>query len=209
MKYFVLAFILALFAIFAGYLDLESSGWFYRMNGGQFYDNALTDFIFKYGPWPAFILGFTALFIFIFDKKRRRASLVVILAGILGVGLLIHGIKDCWGRPRPIQIEQFGGKYQYSPFYLPREYTGEKMRGFPSGHAASGFMFLSLVVLGLRYRNKYLLLAGWVTTTILGGGLSITRMAQGKHFFSDVFMSLVLMWLAVIVLDKICHKGQQ
>ena len=186
------------------------TGYFYE--GGHFVDNFWTSLVFEYGPYPAFISTFAAFFIFCFSffidscRRWRFPALLVVLTLVLGSGLVVHGLKEVWGRPRPVQIVDFGGEYNYRPFYMPNFCHGEdaKFRGFPCGHASTGFFFLSFIYLGRRYRKRLLWWMGWILTCFMGVVLSVTRVVQGKHFFSDVVMSFLLMWLVVVILDKIC-----
>lgn len=114
----------------------------------------------------------------------------------LGAGLITNmGLKEYWGRPRPKQVIEFGGKHEYRPFWHPNFHTRhDPQRSFPSGHVAMGFYFLSLYLVGKRYNNVPLKRSGLFLVAFLGGGLMIARIAQGGHFFSDVLFSPILMW---------------
>src|SRR5215467_6617018 len=50
-----------------------------------------------------------------------RAALMMLLTLALGPGLLANTIlKDNWGRPRPIQVTEFGGPLEFLPWWDPR-----------------------------------------------------------------------------------------
>jgi|LGVE01.1.fsa_nt_gb membrane-associated PAP2 superfamily phosphatase len=60
--------------------------------------------------------------------------------------------KDCWGRPRPDQIESFGGNEKYLLVW----YKGVSGKGksFPSGHASAGFyLFAPFFFLRKRFKK--------------------------------------------------------
>ena len=115
---------------------------------------------------------------------------------VIGAGLVTNlGFKEYWGRPRPKQVIEFGGKHEYRPFWIPDFHTRhDPQRSFPSGHVAMGFYFLSMVLVGKRYHSPLLKNMGLFLVIFLGGGLMIARVVQGGHFFSDVIVSPILMW---------------
>src|SRR5262249_24407071 len=50
-----------------------------------------------------------------------RAALLMLLTLGLGPGLLANVIlKDKWGRPRPIEVTEFGGPLKFVPWWDPR-----------------------------------------------------------------------------------------
>jgi membrane-associated PAP2 superfamily phosphatase len=205
-----LIFFIAL-APFTPWLDHVISGWFYN---GHFVSNSFVDFFYNYGNFPGNILWAIALIIFLFSYwyapliKWRAGLLVLILTLPLGAGLITNVLlKDHWGRPRPKQTIEFGGKQPYRPFYSPNFFhQPEPSKSFPSGHAAMGFYFLTLGLVGWRYRNKTLFFLGIAIAVLFGGTLSIVRIAQGAHFFSDVLSSALIMWCSTLFVDRIVNK---
>ncbi len=57
-----------------------------------------------------------------------------------------------------------------------------------------GFYFFSLIFLGKGLNSRFLYYSGLFLVVTLGGALSLTRILQGGHFFSDVLASAVIMW---------------
>ena len=101
--------------------------------------------------------------------------------------------KDHWGRARPRDVAEFGGARQYTPAFKPSQ---ECLRNcsFPSGDAAAAFFSLALArALG---RSRALLAVG----VAYGVVISLSRVAVGAHFFSDVVVSFFLMWIIADVL---------
>jgi len=128
----------------------------------------------------------------------RKLWLYPIIVLILGPGLLVNSIlKDNWGRPRPRDITEFGGKYAYeSPLQYDNSSPG---KSFPCGHATMGFYFYALAfVAGRKSRLRFFALT--VFATLFGGAIGFARMAQGGHFLSDVIWAGGLIYLVSFVL---------
>ena len=68
-----------------------------------------------------------------------------------------------------------------------------------------GFYFFTVALIGMRLQKKRVFYLGLVLTIFLGAALSLIRMAQGGHFFSDVLMSALIMWLTALAFDRIVY----
>lgn len=122
----------------------------------------------------------------------RHVSIVFLCAALLGPGLVIEGVfKNTVGRPRPVQIEQFGGNQAFQgPFALGD--NPEAHRSFCSSHAAAGFALMGLgLTCGPTWRRRWLLI-GLVSGAVIGAG----RIMQGGHFLSDVVFAFYAVWLS-------------
>jgi lipid A 4'-phosphatase len=201
--------LLVAFAPFSTWIDLKISSFFY-LGHRTFPSSPLLDFFFFYGEKSSFFVSAIVLTLFFcsyFIKKwisLRLPSLFIGLAILLGPGFIVNvGMKQVWGRPRPLQIVEFGGKTSFRPFWAPRGCLRPNFeyRSFPSGHTAIGFSYLTLVFLGRRYQNRTLLITGISLTLFWGVGLMCARIIQGGHFFSDVVVSALLMFWLVKGLD--------
>jgi membrane-associated PAP2 superfamily phosphatase len=128
--------------------------------------------------------------------RRTGAFLVLLLA--LGPGLLVNTVfKDHWGRPRPREIVQFGGKKQFlQPWQKGIDGQG---RSFPSGHASAAFYMTSPYLI-YRRRNKQLARIWLAGGMIFGIFMSIARITQGAHFFSDNLWAWGTVHLTALVL---------
>ena len=109
---------------FLNNFDLEVSKFFYSKD--HFQHNPLRDFIYTYGMLPAQSFFILAVVMLIFSYIHPQLSVwrkgvwTVVLTMVIGIGLVINlGFKDHWGRPRPKQIQEFGGQQQFHPFYIP------------------------------------------------------------------------------------------
>jgi len=147
---------------------------------------------YRSAPWVTGSLALTgaaALVAGILRKESRRLrlhGLFVLLCVILGPGLIVNGIlKDHWGRPRPRQIVEFGGRLEYAPPLLP---AGTPGKSFPCGHCSVGYLYATGWWLWRRSRPRWAA-ASLAAGSILGTLLGIGRMAAGGHFLSDVVWS--------------------
>ncbi|MFA7061794.1 MAG: phosphatase PAP2 family protein [Pedobacter sp.] len=127
---------------------------------------------------------------------RQGAFLVLLLA--LGPGLMVNVIfKDHWGRPRPRDIVQFGGKQEFlQPWQMG---INGKGRSFPSGHGSAAFYMTAPYFIYRRSRKRlaYTWLAGGLFFGIL---MSIARIAQGGHFLSDNLWAWGMVHLCAVTL---------
>lgn len=198
-------------------LDLEISRFFYDQQDGEkgsFVSNELTYGIFHYGVLPAWILVGLASLVLILSyvsapfKKWRDSSLLLVLTLAIGSGMITNALlKDNWGRPRPRQIIEFGGTQEFRPYYSPNFFDQpEPSKSFPSGHASMGFYFFALALAGKRLNKPVIFYIGISLAIIFGIALSLTRVAQGGHFFSDVMTSALIMWLTALTFNWLLAK---
>jgi len=187
-------------------IDLEISNWFYTHAGA--FDNDpenIWGFLYRYGPLPAWLLSIGgglvfALGLFVARFRRyRKISLFFVVYMVLGPGLIVNlGFKDNWGRPRPAQVEQFGGDMSFQPVW-EKGAAGEG-RSFPSGHAAVAFFMMAPFFVFWadgRYGSAFAFLGVGLGFGILMG---MARIAQGGHFASDVFWSAGFIYLTGVIL---------
>lgn len=206
-------------APFLTWIDLGVTRFFYSIGNDpveHFISHPFLDFLFDYGTMPANITGALAgigvLLSHVFKKFRslRAPCLVLLLTYAVGAGLLINGIfKEYWGRPRPKQVEEFGGTKTFRPFYSPDfAQKPPPSKSFPCGHCAMGFYFFALALVGNRLHNRNLFLSGMVLALVLGILLSLTRIMQGGHFVSDTLFSMLIMWYTALAMDWLAYKAE-
>lgn len=204
------------FAIFmwaSPWLDDFISLFFYKEG---FHNNAWHQFVYKWAVWPATITAACGLICFIgsflspYFKKYRRLGLVLFLTLAIGSGLITHLLlKDQWGRPRPRQTLAFGGDQEFRPFYKPYFNNPHTAKSFPCGHCASGFYFFVLAFIGKKTSNRRLETSGWILGSTLGVILSLTRIAQGGHWFSDTVISALIMLTTAWLITSLCMDNTE
>lgn len=147
----------------------------------------------KYLPWLFAGPAFAAIALkLIFPHGRMfmpaRGAVLIAATLALGPGLLVNGIlKEYWGRPRPIHMQDFGGAHAFKPWYSPGG-TCPTNCSFVSGEGATGAFLVAPASLVPGPLGVVAMTAA-VGFGLLGGGL---RIAFGGHFFTDVVFSMVL-----------------
>ncbi len=186
-------------------LDIYLESLFYKQGSGWYLkDYFLVQWLYDYGQYPGIICSVTGLvgliFSFIIPRWRRYRKVFAFLFLLMLIGSLLlvnFTFKDHWGRPRPREIVQFGGEYDFVEHWLMGP-TGPNS-SFPSGHAAAAFYMIFPYFLLRDNRRK---LAQFFLITGVGYGLlmGLGRMIQGGHFASDVIYSGGFMYLTGLVL---------
>lgn len=181
-------------------LDLWVQSYYYE-DGWRLGQLRWVKLLYHYGNIPAIITAVGALLLYIrsFNERSRqliyrKMTLYLTLAMIMGPGIIVNTIlKDNWGRPRPRELELYGGRYSYeAPLTIDPSSTG---KSFPCGHATMGFYFYALALLfAHRKRRQYVLIT--IFATLYGLLIGWVRVMQGGHFVSDVIFSGGIVYLS-------------
>ena len=185
-------------------LDITVSGLFFGQNG---------NFIATEQDWFIYfvrkmIMPLLVLLIFIiplasivkqyFYKEKilnipTRDWMYVFTCLILGTGVVVNSIfKNLWGRARPNDTIQFNGDEPFTIPWLNVDYCDTNC-SFVSGDVS--FFTLSLAVLIIFNKQS------WNTYAYIGIGLiSLLRIMEGDHFFSDTIMSFIITYVIIKVL---------
>jgi len=138
--------------------------------------------------WPAFRPG-----VRLFTDARNLVA--ILLTFTLGPGLLVNvGLKDHWHRPRPVQVQEFGGPSEFRPWW---DTSGACVRNcsFVSGEVAGATaMVLVAAVMPVEMAGSAIIVA-----LIFAVGVALLRMAFGGHFLSDVIFAALLTHLVAIL----------
>ncbi len=198
----VLVIATCLLAITGADMRLESL--FYQPGSGWVHTNDNPwSFLYRYGALPGLILGVAAAAVFLasfFSRglyPYRKLALFFILLLALGPGLINSVFKDYWGRPRPRQVDAFGGDQKFLQVWQ----TGPAGEGksFASGHASIAFYLVS-PFFALRRSSARWAYFSLVVGLAYGALMGLARMIQGGHFPSDVLWSAGFVYLTGLIL---------
>jgi membrane-associated PAP2 superfamily phosphatase len=184
--------------------DLAVSSMFYFGGKWPVGDRFFWQLLYHLDRIPSISLGAVGLAVFLISFTRveycrwRRSGIFLLLLLLLGPGLLVNVVfKDNWGRPRPRDVVEFGGKMEFlHPWQKVDDGTG---RSFPSGHSSGAFYMAApyLVYRRSDRRRAYAWLAGGL---LFGIVMSIARITQGAHFLSDTLWSFGMVSLVALLL---------
>jgi membrane-associated PAP2 superfamily phosphatase len=133
---------------------------------------------------------------------EARAALFLIATLALGPGILTNVVlKDHWGRPRPIDVQQFGGDYRFEPWWDPRGDCPNNC-SFIAGEPSGAFWTLAPAALAPPPLQG----VAFGAALVFGVALGAFRMAAGAHFFSDVVFAGVLMYLVTWVAHGLIYR---
>jgi len=119
----------------------------------------------------------------------------LVLAPLLLVNVVL---KNSWGRPRPIQVDAFGGDAPYVEVWRISGWCDTNC-SFVSGEASSAMWLVAVaLVLPMRIRVPAIVAAGAYAAL-----LSLNRIAFGGHFLSDVLISFALTLLVIAVVYRL------
>lgn len=182
-------------------LDLRITARFYDSGGNRwpYAGDEPWATLYKLGVVPAIataVLAFSGLMLSVGRPKLapyRKVFAYLLLALVLGPGLFANTIfKDNWGRPRPREVETFGGEDRFEPLLTIDPASDGK--SFVCGHATMGFYFyaLGLVLIAAgRKKTGALVILG---ATVFGALIGAARVVQGGHFASDVLWAAGVVW---------------
>ena len=110
-----------------------------------------------------------------------RATLFLITTMALGPGLLVNvGLKDYWGRPRPIDVAQFGGNQHFVAWWDPRGDCPANC-SFVSGDCrGAAWTFAPAALVPPPWRA-----VAYGAALALDAGMAAIRMMAGAHFLTD------------------------
>ncbi|MCI4626863.1 MAG: phosphatase PAP2 family protein [Candidatus Magnetoovum sp. WYHC-5] len=201
----ILLLIVSSTAVFHAFnIDIAVEQIFYKNGQWVLQENKIVRALYDYGPWPSFITVIGAIIAFTVSyfkrsiKKYRIYLIYLTLVLLLGPGLIVNGIlKLQCGRPRPVEIKEFGGKKDFLPVLVKGK---SKMgRSFTCGHCSSGYFFVAFYFIFKRKKfwlSVVLLLIG----IIYGSAIGVARMATGGHFPSDMFWSFFVVFSTALVI---------
>lgn len=131
----------------------------------------------------------------LFTKNQKiRNTGVLMISSATTAGVLQTFMKTLVGRARPGAGE---GKFYFKPFSGQPSY-----RSFPSGHTI--LVSTTMFALAKQFENP------WVKAGIytVGAITPVSRMWDGAHFFSDVFLSAAISYFVVDSTYRFMNKNK-
>jgi membrane-associated PAP2 superfamily phosphatase len=128
-------------------------------------------------------------------KVPGRAIVFLLTTLALAPGLWANVIlKDNWGRPRPIDVPQFGGEEPFKAWWDPRGIC-PKNCSFVTGDGSGAFWTMAPAALAPAPWQP----VAFGAAIAFGAGVGVLRMSFGGHFFTDVVFAgvftFVIIWL--------------
>ena len=131
-----------------------------------------------------------------------RAAVLMIGTLALAPGLVANVVlKEHWGRPRPIDVAEFGGDRHFVPWWDPRGDCPDNC-SFVAGEPSGAFWTLAPAALVPPAWRGLATAAALAFGTVIG----IDRIAAGGHFFTDVAFSGVLTFLIIWVVHGVIYR---
>jgi lipid A 4'-phosphatase len=143
-----------------------------------------------------------------FIRPRRpslipgRAVLLMLLTLALAPGVVANMVfKEHWGRPRPIDVTEFGGVEHFRPWWDPRG-DCPKNCSFVAGEPSGAFWTLApAAVVPPQWRAL-----AYGAAVAFGAAVGVLRMAAGAHFFSDVVFAGVFSFLVIWLVHGVLYR---
>jgi lipid A 4'-phosphatase len=122
-----------------------------------------------------------------------RAILLMLLTLAFVPGVLANLVlKEHWGRPRPIDIAQFGGQEHFRPWWDPRG-DCPKNCSFIAGEPSGAFWTMAAAAVAPpQWRAP-----AYAAALLFGTAVGLLRMAAGAHFFTDIVFAGVFAFFAI------------
>lgn len=152
------------------------------------------------------IFALSLLLILLFGRRyelirRYQKGILIMVLSALIIPQTVSLLKKQTNMPCPKHIEHYGGSYPETKVWerYPAETKRATTQCWPAGHASGGFTLLSLYFLFRKPKNRkralfFALGMGW----IMGG----YKMLIGDHFFSHTWITMILSWLLILLIEK-------
>ncbi|UFS63610.1 phosphatase PAP2 family protein [Sulfurimonas sp. HSL-3221] len=183
-------------------IDIAVSSLFYTPGEGFAQGGTLWErFVYQSVGVVLAMVYVAALLLWLYNRISGRVLLAlsgkkllyILLVAALGSGIFVNLVlKQNWGRPRPDQTSLFGSDRHFTPAFVMSDQRG---KSFSSGHTSGAFALLALIFLARRHRKTVAL-----AVIAYGSLVSLARIAAGGHFFSDVLVSIMIMYIVSGVL---------
>ena len=184
-------------------LDRRFSAQFFSLEEDWYLKESIPwNWFYDYGALPGILMSIISILLWFkfrtnknwteINKNLLICGFTPIVASLLLVNIIL---KDHTGRPRPREIIQFNGNWEYKPV-LKAGIPG-KGHSFPCGHCSIAFTLTSGIVF-FRY-SKFFAITSFSIGLSFGILMSVARIVQGGHFLSDAVWSLGVVFFTLLV----------
>lgn len=136
------------------------------------------------------------------NASFMRASFFIVLCFIIGPGLIVNSfLKDHWGRPRPRHSIVFNGELSFKPAGIISNEC-HKNCSYVAGDSSVAFTFLAFAFLPWLRKRRQSIIIGVLILTVIN---AFFRIASGAHFFSDVVIGILIIYLSIIFCYYLCY----
>ncbi len=125
-----------------------------------------------------------------------RAIVLMLVTLALGPGVVANLVlKEHWGRPRPIDVTEFGGTEHFRPWWDPRG-DCPKNCSFVAGEPSGAFWTLAPAAV----------VPPQGAALAFGAAVGVLRILAGAHFFSDVVFAGVFSFLVIWLVHGLLYR---
>ncbi len=196
-------------------LDIAIERWLFDAAGNGFWIGAdhrsiqIRDFAAYLITAIAFVPAVAAIVKLVLPRSRLIVSgrAIILLLGTLalGPGLLTNLVlKDHWGRSRPIDVTQFGGKDTFVSWWDPRG-DCPKNCSFVAGEPSGAFWTIAPA----SFAPPPWRALAYGAALAFGAGMGVLRMGAGGHFFTDVVFAGVLTFLLIWFVHGLLYRWRR
>ncbi len=131
-----------------------------------------------------------------------RAVVFLLATLALGPGLLVNvALKDHWGRPRPIDVAQFGGAQHFRAWWDPRGDCPSNCSFVSGDVAGAAWTFAPAALAPPQWR-----VLAYGAAFAFTAGMAAIRVAAGAHFVSDVTFAALFTFLIVWLVHALVYR---
>lgn len=140
---------------------------------------------------------------FNFSMKNKVFSHITLWLFLTVTVFFVHICKEFWGRVRFRDLQPDFS--DFTPWYLPQGVTGH--RSFPSGHSSVAWLLLPACLWFVKMKKGGKIL-GILLVVSWGFAVSLSRVAIGAHYASDILFSTALSNIVFLQLYR-CYKKKE
>lgn len=196
-------------------IDIAIQDYFYNFSSHQWIvdkNSAIPKLIFYDGikkVYILFVIGVLISLLFFRQSPviiKLKKGLFVVLLSCIAIPLFIGLLKAITNVPCPKDIDHYGGNYPYVTVLSKYPSTFQQTKSikcYPAGHASGGFALMSLFFLFSGRKRKIIAL---FSAIIIGWTIGSYKMIIGDHFFSHTWITMILSWLLILLINHGVHK---